>query len=314
MFEPVKSMNWIASLRGLLVLFVYVSPIGEDALFTIGKIGVAGFFLISGFLAMDSVRKRSVPQFLFNRFVRLYPVYWILALLTFLTDFLTHQREWSCKELLANLTFFHQYLGIDGMIGASWMLSIMVIFFLTIAFVGKSERKTNVCFICFLIGALLSSFLRFYFHKPFPTAIFLMSCVGFLGFFYHMYEKNARRLFWHVLAFEIVLLLAGYLSYGHMLGYYLLSYNGAMGLFLFFECKDFSIRFLKWIGTLGFTFFLGARIPYKLLIYFAPDLKTHFYVLLAIHFILCVLFSYLITKYVENPIIRNAKEFEKKLI
>ena len=132
MFEPVKSMNWIASLRGLLVLFVfvshYVSPIGEKALFTIGKIGVAGFFLISGFLAMDSVRKRSVPQFLFNRFVRLYPVYWILALLTFLTDFLTHQREWSCKELLANLTFFHQYLGIDGMIGASWMLSIIPVF------------------------------------------------------------------------------------------------------------------------------------------------------------------------------------------
>lgn len=311
-----NTIKWISSLRGVLVLFVFVSHfvpvIDKNILFTIGKIGVAGFFLISGYLAYVSIQKRSVKQFLFNRFARLYPVYWFLILLTFLVNVLTHQNAWDCKTILANLTFFHQYLGFGNMIGASWMLSIMVIFFVVIALAGKSKKMMSVSYFVFALGALVLGLLRFYFQKPFPTAIFLMSCVGFLGFFYHACKLCIKKLWKHIVIFEVVLIVSSILSYRDMFGYYLLSYNGAMGLFFLFEQCNFNISFLKKIGSLGFTFFLGAEIPYCLLTYFFPMLNQNIYLFIAIHFVLCFLFSYLVTRFIETPILQYAKETEKR--
>ena len=80
-------IQWISSLRGLLVLLVFISHlelsfISKDVLFVIGRIGVVGFFLISGYLALTSVQKRTTKQFYFNRFLRIYPMFWILLLIT----------------------------------------------------------------------------------------------------------------------------------------------------------------------------------------------------------------------------------------
>ena len=145
MKENNNMIKWISSLRGFFVLFVFISHfafmVDKNILFTIGKIGVAGFFLISGYLAYISIQQRSFKQFLFNRFVRLYPIYWFLILLSLLVNGIAHQNDWNYKVILANLTFFHQYLGFENIIGASWMLSIMVIFFAAIAIAGKKHEK-----------------------------------------------------------------------------------------------------------------------------------------------------------------------------
>lgn len=81
-------IQWISSLRGLLVLLVFISHlelsfISTDLLFVIGRIGVVGFFLISGYLALISVQKRTTKEFYFNRFLRIYPMFWILLLITY---------------------------------------------------------------------------------------------------------------------------------------------------------------------------------------------------------------------------------------
>ncbi len=307
------TITWIATLRGFLVLCVFISHfvyvIDEKALFVIGKMGVAGFFLISGYLAVNSIKQRSTKQFLFNRFIRLYPVYWLLILLTFVVDLLTQRHSWNLKELLANLTFFHQYLGINSMIGTSWMLSIMVVFFVTIAFFGRKEKMSFFMFFLFLIAALISSLLRYHYRLPFPTAIFLMSCVGFLGFFYCKYGV-CKKLICLTFLYEVVLLIASYLSYQSMLMYYLLAYNGAFVLFLLFERLNFNGFVLKRVGEQGFTFFLGAGLPLNLLIYFFPNLKYNFLIFLTIHFSLCFLFSFIVTRFIEKPIICHAKKIE----
>ena len=91
-----------------LVFFSHLTvlPIHKDLLFIIGRIGVAGFFLISGYLAVTSLERRNVKQFLFNRFMRLYPVYWLLLLMTF---FLTEGHD--AKELFWNMTLFEEFVG-----------------------------------------------------------------------------------------------------------------------------------------------------------------------------------------------------------
>lgn len=310
------SIKWIASLRGLFVLLVFFSHeltaiVDRDILLAIGKIGVAGFFLMSGYLAKTSIESRNVKQFLLNRFVRLYPVYWILLFLMVFSALLTHHHVWSVKETLANMTFFHQYMGIENMIGASWMLSIMVIFFVSIVFAVK-KNNVNHIYICFALGAIVCGCMRFYFQKPFPTAIFLMSCMGFLGFFYHKYGV-CKKCICYLLLFEAVLLVSGCFSYENKIQFYEIAYNGAFLLFFLFDKKNVNVPVLGKLGTLGFTFFLGADIPVYWMHYIMPMLKECFALFFTIHFILCVVFSYLVTKYIEKPFIRRMKNAEKFL-
>ena len=63
MSEGRGQIDWIASLRGLSALFVFFShltflPVNGDALFVIGRVGVTCFFLITGYLVIQSRIKR----------------------------------------------------------------------------------------------------------------------------------------------------------------------------------------------------------------------------------------------------------------
>ena len=289
----------------------FVSMVDGDILLTIGKIGVAVFFLISGYLAKTSIEARNIKQFLLNRFIRLYPVYWILLFLTMFSAMLTHQRVWSVKEILANMTFFHQYVGIENMIGASWMLSIMVIFFVSLV-VAVKKKHVNFIYILFSLCAVICGYMRFYFQKPFPTALFLMTCMGILGYLYHKDGLCKKNKYFLVL-FEIILFISGAFSYRMKLPFYEIAYNGAFLLFFMFDKKNVNFPVLEKIGKLGFTFFLGAGIPVFWLLYIMPLLKEFFALFFTIHFVLCVVFSYLVTEYIEKPIIRRMKNVEKNL-
>jgi peptidoglycan/LPS O-acetylase OafA/YrhL len=131
------SIEWIASLRGVLVFLVFFShqtelPVPKDAMFILGRIGVAGFFLVSGYLAVTSLQRRTAKQFLFNRFLRLYPIFWLILVLSYLLS-----PHCGLKELLWNATLFEEFVGYEAFLGASWMLPIMVVFFLLLTLITK---------------------------------------------------------------------------------------------------------------------------------------------------------------------------------
>ena len=151
-----------------LVFFSHLTvlPLHKDLLFIIGRIGVAGFFLISGYLAVTSLERRRIKQCLFNRFMRLYPVYWILLLMTF---FLTEGHDG--KELTWNMTLFEEFVGYEAMIGASWMLPIMVVFFVLLTALKKMKSKINWLYYATCAGSLAIGTLRYWTGKPFPTAL-----------------------------------------------------------------------------------------------------------------------------------------------
>lgn len=83
--EQNKNFNWISSLRGIGAFFVFFShlPITfpSDLGFVIGRIGVVIFLMMSGYLAVGSRFKYTKKEYLFNRFVRMYPVYWVLLII-----------------------------------------------------------------------------------------------------------------------------------------------------------------------------------------------------------------------------------------
>lgn len=136
-----KQILWISTLRGLAVLLVFISHlyliIGSNIGFIIGRIGVVFFFLIAGYLAKISRAKRTAKQYIINRLFRIYPTYWIILLLScVLSILLVKDNNLSVSSILFNMTLFNEFMGVDCIIGSSWMLPIMVCFYLIIGICG----------------------------------------------------------------------------------------------------------------------------------------------------------------------------------
>lgn len=137
-----ETKNWISTLRGIAILLVFLSHLdsfgNHTFQFIIGRIGVVFFFLFSGYLAYESRNKRSRKQYFFNRFIRMYRVYWVILLLSVIVRTVFAKERFSIPEIIANMTLFQQFIGFDNIIGASWMMPIQVSFFLLIGFFGVS--------------------------------------------------------------------------------------------------------------------------------------------------------------------------------
>ena len=306
-----NKLLWLSSLRGLMVFLVFLSHqtylgLPYDANFVIGRIGVAGFFLMAGYLALASLQKRSVCQFAFNRFLRIYPIFWLLAIATWsLTD------SFSFSTLLANMTLFHQFIGFEQIIGASLMLPIMVVFFGILAvFHNKIEKHLNMIFAILALGAIVLGILRYSTGKPFPTAFFLLQLLGLIGFLWKKQEALPLK---YIVSFEIVLVVASLLSYGEKVIWYFVAYNIGGLLFGLFMKKNLSSKVLDKFGSLGFTFFLGAEIPTLMLGKIGINLdEVNPYLHFVISFCLTLLLSYFITKWIENPLLAWGKKIENE--
>ena len=284
-------------------------PIHRDLLFIIGRIGVAGFFLISGYLAVTSLDRRNARQFLLNRFMRIYPVYWFLLLINFLLS-----NNVGFKEFVWNLTLFEEFVGYEAMIGSSWMLPIMVLFFLLLLIL-KNGRKANGLFYITCVGSIVIGILRYMTGKPFPTALCLLMCVGLMG--YMQKQSNQllnKELIRNLLLFEVNIVIASALSYGDKVYWYFIAYNLAFVVYFLFQKYNWAFRLFDKLGELGFTFFLGASIPIKLIALFYPTITDlNCWVFVLVKFVLAVAFSYVITTRGEKPLLAWGKRMEKNL-
>ena len=72
------------------------NPIGP---FNIGYVGVDIFLFLSGLGLSNSYKKNSITQFYKNRIKRIYPIY----LISVLTTYLIFKLNWSTSDLFANI-------------------------------------------------------------------------------------------------------------------------------------------------------------------------------------------------------------------
>lgn len=306
-----KQIEWIATLRGTAVLLVFASHqywgIDCDGLYEVlGRSGVAIFLIIAGYFSCISVRSKTTGQYIWNRFLRLYPVYWLLMTMSF---FLI--GSYSLTDYFFNLTLFQEYLGAPHILPHSWMLSVLIFLYVMVLFAKRDlGRWVPKLFVICAVGALCFAFLRFFTGLSFPSAIFLLLLEAMLGCMIQQNNGFSKKIKLFFLSFEVTMLITTMLSYSLTLAcYYIIAYNVGFGLFVFFMKKNVCSRFLKWIGTLGFTMFLGDAIPILAINSIVPTMKDlPILPTILYHFIAAVLFSYIITKYVEQPLIKWGKK------
>ena len=142
-------------------------------------------------------------------------------------------------------------MGINGMIGPSWMLPIQILFFIFMTIFGtrifiKDEvnnepdkslkKRTNqngifLISVC-MFSAIIVAIMRYVTGKPFPTALFLLIGMSIIGIYYK-YANNNLLLLWKILViFEFGFVLSVLLSYPERAFYYILAYNVGLVIFI----------------------------------------------------------------------------------
>lgn len=120
-----------------------------------------------------------------------------------------------------------------------------------------------------------------------------------------------------IVPFEIELIATSYLSYRSEWLYYIIAYN--IGIILFLIVKktgSLCLKSAKWLGRMGFPFFLSAqasKIILEKLAYFDGTLPRIIIGYIA-EFILTLLIAIIISRFIEKPFLKWANGFENKLV
>jgi peptidoglycan/LPS O-acetylase OafA/YrhL len=83
-----NSLNFLRLILALAVLFshsITLGMFGSESILgktTLGTVAVFGFFGISGFLVAGSAARNNVGRYLWQRFLRIFPAFWICLLVT----------------------------------------------------------------------------------------------------------------------------------------------------------------------------------------------------------------------------------------
>lgn len=111
-----------------------------------GWVGVQTFFVISGFVIAMTAEKSSALQFLRSRFLRVYPVAWICATISFIIVVATANKPPGCTIALRyiNTLLITPYPAwIDGVY---WTLALELVFYgLAFLIIATGRRQNLVC-------------------------------------------------------------------------------------------------------------------------------------------------------------------------
>lgn len=323
-----KNYEWISTLRGFAALLVFTAhlpiPFPHIVSFAIGRTGVALFFLITGYLAVQSRRKRGRKQYLFNRFVRMYPVFWLILIETYVVKILAWNAGFvkHLKDLALNMTLFNEFLGSDCIIGTSWMMPIQVCFFVLLAVLpadffdgGKAkERQTDILFIAGCVFTLAVAWLRYITGKPLPTAFGLLILLGVIGIKYRGCG-SLGGIVKYLVMFAVTFLPSVLLSYKSEAAGYCAAYAAGILLFVLADKTGVSVKLMNKLGDVGFSFFLAADIPHIILEEFidAKASAAELVLFVLIKLAASLALAYLLTRFVEKPMLTKAKDIEAGL-
>ncbi|TWT74683.1 Acyltransferase family protein [Posidoniimonas polymericola] len=144
-------------------LFGRATPLGWSV--SLGEYGVDLFFMLSGFVILMTLeRTTGWFSFVWGRFSRLYPAYWVAVGLTFavVAWFGLPGQEVSPRDALLNVTMVQSLLGAEHVDGAYWSLQAEVIFYANMLLLFRSgvfrrPLTAVVAWVAVSVAALLIS-------------------------------------------------------------------------------------------------------------------------------------------------------------
>lgn len=167
--------NSIDTLRAAAVLMVFMNHLHSMGIITIPYFGISGgwlgvqiFFVISGYLIIQSAMRYSTLDYLKHRVLRIYPAYlfWFFAFSLILGSLTLDSLD--IKSLLAHLLFLQHFLPSAfekyNALPVSWTLTVEAVWYILAFFIAarfhKAPAKYTVIFIL-LACAWVNSSIHF---------------------------------------------------------------------------------------------------------------------------------------------------------
>lgn len=326
-------LDALRGLAALVVLLFHFTLANQDELgwlFSIGVTGVDIFFIISGFVIFLTIQNmKNWKQFVLFRFSRLYPVYWVCVTITATFILFCEPNKFVPRNILANLTMFPSYFGIEDLDGSYWTLIIELLFYAWILVVYICNQLKNIVFIgiAFTIGIILFHYFGNYYPDVYRFSqqkiqlinhfpLFLSGIV-----FYKLFTE--RFSFFYVVVLFLCIASAIYLSNkgGRTMqilqprehGLIIIFYHLIFVLFIIGRLGFLKIAPLLFLGRISYSLYLlhqyiGLQLIRILKTYFSLDI--HGAILLTI--LICICLSAMVTKFIEIPSVQYVRLLYKR--
>lgn len=275
-------LGYVDSIRGLAALSVAVfhvlpwssAPAARTfgTYLDLGKVGVALFFMVSGFVvpfSLNGERANGLRKFVVRRFFRLYPAYWlsILGAVVLLAGAV------SASQLLVNVTMLQGFVHVTDILPAFWTLQIELIFYALCAGLFWIRRLQDLptlrgMSLLWTAVALAMGGLRWKTGIKLPVAVPLALSLMFIGCLWRHYlldrSMAARSAAINTLAvFILAMPCVALLAYNRDFGFgetwyrYTISYETAALAFLLLTGRwRLENRALVWLGTISYSVYL----------------------------------------------------------
>lgn len=157
--QKISSLQIYRGLAALMVVFYHLTAFGHERLnlsflgdaFKFGHVGVDFFFVLSGFIifyvnSMDVGKPAQIRPYLKRRFVRVYPIYWIVTsakvLLLLVFPAFAKAYEMNSAVILKSYLLIPQ--ANLPIIGAAWTLSYEIMFYLLFGIAILAGRRWSL--------------------------------------------------------------------------------------------------------------------------------------------------------------------------
>lgn len=279
-----------------------------------GYLGVQFFFIISGFVIFMTLGKvKNAADFLYKRFSRLYPTFWLCMLLTAAIVYCKGLpgREISFREFLLNFTMIPKAFNAGPVDGAYWSLLPEFFFYLLMAVLIWSGRLKFVY--TWSTAWLVLSFAGNYFEFMPAFLKGLLNTHWGMFFvagvmFYKLKIEKVKSIFPHVI---IVLSLAAYWPFilSHMELVLIILIYVFFYLFAYDKLDRITFKPLLFMGEISFPLYLlHQNIGYVIMNYTKPYFAAMGGLILIPPVIITIVLAFLVSRYFE----KNATEFLRK--
>lgn len=294
-----------------------------------GHIGVALFFLISGFVIPFSLDKYPPEKFIINRFFRIYPTYWLALSITIVclvyNSYITHSElNLDIYYVLKQALLVRDLYWLPSIDGVSWTLEIeMKFYFISLIFYNVFKNKIYSLFLTtFLLISLVITVMNYPLFCPvnlrnvilFDVPFLIFMLIGNIFNIMHKKKITQRKGMLLASAYFVVFNVLLYCNISKN-AYVLCASNYGISLFLFGSCylkqKIFSNNsVLEFLAKVSFPLYVvHGVLGYSMLeSVIRNDINVYLGVMITLISVLTIAFC--IHKYVEEP----TRYFSRKIL
>lgn len=338
-------IQFLDSLRGISILFVimfhayarwpeivpYGNKFSSFFIFKNGYLGVQLFFLISGFVILMTLERCSnYVEFLYKRWLRLFPAMFFVNIFIFVTSNFLWERPAGIPEfssIIPGITFLHPSwiklisgFSLKAIEGAFWSLFVEIHFYLIFGLLfflfGKDLSILG------LILLYLINFLSSYFNVHFLIKISSYFSFEHFGWFaigallFRYYTSKNKNFLLQSLLVSILVSIISYFNNKDSI-YFIILIFLLFYLPIYFQGIQtyFQIKFLSWLGVISYPLYLiheNAMIAMIVKLHryceYIPDLLLPILPIIILIFIAQIIYSK-IEPFIKSMIIRVKNKF-----